>query len=1272
MKSNLQQLKYKRTFDERHGMNCKLEEIANGAKTKYESEIFSFLNDKMKVKNDSIKSLEANQEAEGMKRTRTSNFIKVSIFSSPAKGAEAKLDSSKINGFKYFSKLNQPDNQNEDDVLNSPLKRAIKNENKGVIGSFNKSLTKGSGTLKCMNTWKSRNLKTVYEHDEIEKQALSPVFKSSNLQINDIKTSLNMEQTPLQPKLTKNASKSPIKSIILLPPKYKLEEKASPEIKGNNVNESHFRLNSESQENLLCDNLSEIRADRNSKFKFDTKDNLKLSLRQKNIWSIETQDEKNWDEIINTDFEQGRSKNCFQNRSLRKTVLVYDSLSDHEDENEVEDSKGRRSISIHPHSIMAYYVKIMITVCLIICLTNLPYRMAFEAIKVNSPISFFWLIIDLMIFIEFISTFFIGFFEEDEIIFSFKYIALNYTMFGSFFMDIVVIIPVSSIIFIIQSNYPCSEVNSSMSYSSAVAFLQNAKWIRMLALFKLWNLIDFILFQIIKLEEYGEQAKKLIILKVVAFFFLALHIISCFWIFIGFSNREMRSSWIYKSNYDDESEMYIYFSSLYYNMATILSIGYGDIIPVCNNERLYICILMFISTHFYSLIISRLSNVIYEKSKKDEVFFQNQNVLKRILSEYNISKPLEKQLQKSLIFIKKNYLKDKHNLLDSLPERLKNILYKKIYQNRIGELDFFKGTSNEFIMYCTPKIQLVVLKKREILVSIGDIFTELYMVNTGILNFYLGSIFNNFRINSIGKGHHFGDVNMYLNERSEYTIKSATLSTEIFTLKKSSYSELKINFPDIVESIIKKSIDNFTNLELLRRNACTYFDQQGTMTGFRLEASHKIFESQIAEMNSEEKNNISDLYNALVKNEMNVKELTELLNENEPIQPKPKLENKIASKSSNIEDLRFKNNELINAFSMQSQGLFDLTKLKSRKSVLKCEIQQPKKKSNFLSKIIIDVFSHNKCNLELKSKKIYKEDNLKKQFVRKINLGTQDEIQEKPNKLVLRTHKYYIEDISSVTIYTRQQRSSCSLKSNFVVSADESGHQTEYFQKESQIKSTKATNQGLRIINKAVSSTKQESIIQRSFSTCERPKLNSQSTKRNKSSATFLKKNFTSSKKLKYDTKQSMKTLDAQTNSNFENDEQFSQYFNSSNDESQTQDNPNKFKSEMNIMTTSTTCLKPELSSFKSSNRKLKFLELNKQEMMKDFGRKIDKNAFYENNINIYEGYLKSLINFKKGAAASKHEASTHRRATDQALIKVESNALLSKKTAMPVGRFNI
>ena len=75
------------------------------------------------------------------------------------------------------------------------------------------------------------------------------------------------------------------------------------------------------------------------------------------------------------------------------------------------------------------------------------------------------------------------------------------------------------------------------------------------------------------IDDYiGSNGKRLF--QFFIFLFTLTHISSCIWAFIG---QLEHPNWIYKYNLLDKANIEIYFASMYYNFATIFSIGYGDI-----------------------------------------------------------------------------------------------------------------------------------------------------------------------------------------------------------------------------------------------------------------------------------------------------------------------------------------------------------------------------------------------------------------------------------------------------------------------------------------------------------------------------------------------------------------------------------------------------------------------------------------------------------------------------------------------------------------------
>ena len=1164
-----------------------------------EQNIFSFL--KSELSNNEKVNLELN-------KNKKSSNKKAQYKNSIEKQRKRNLFTSSPYGFKSTTILNTKSNNNpfkfnEIPIIDFSLEKEVRLESDNLKENQKKIMTEtNDGEISGRNNNASNAIINKIYHTNIVSS--SQLAKISNLFMNEKINDDNTEKTN-EPIITKPNSGLLNKLFTMI-----------SGIKSKNVNikqkdNSQDVVYLESQENLIKNKGNNYK----SKLKFKTNNQVNLN--------NNTEENEKWNQLINEELpliSELKYKRKFNSgiRNLKIINYVYDSLSEEENDEEIVKSTDFRKFSIHPHSSFIYYFNIIITISLFLTFTLFPVYICFQSsLQESHFLNSIGIIIDLVMIIDFVLTFFKGFFKEEEIIFDFREIALEFLT-TSFIFNLILAFPFYVLIEAISSQYSIlyDPLYSIRSNASVLYFISWGRWMRFIALYKFWGILDSFIYRKIDMEEYGLHAKKIVIAKACLFFFLVFHNLTCLWIYIGKIQRES-NNWIEHFNFNNRTRLEIYFASFNFNMATILSVGYGDIFPTSYDERLFICFYMFFATLIYSFIVSWMSSVISEDSRKQIIFNQKKAVLNRIINDYAIGSSLEKQLRKSLSFMEKNYTADIHALLNTLPEKLKGLVYKKIFQRKIGELDFYKETSEEFILYCTPRIELVSLKKSETLISIGDIFTEMYMVNKGNINFYLGAIYNNYRINSIGKGYHFGDVNMYLNEPSEYTIKAASLQNEVFTLKKTLYSELKRNFPDIIESIIKKSIDNFSNLELLRKEACFYYERNGNLDDFRIIINKKL---QNNHFNSLQLSEASELINS--QSQIDIEKLTGLVdNENK---------RKFINNPFFIGNQTLMNHKQL-AFGNKKTDSKNNSKLSIKEIPIEEESTLVDKKQSKIYNIVIKRDPNLVSGHATFSKKIYEEDAKKgiKKIIKK--KGTSKSKRNiKSNEYKIYCYKNYLEDnvASHFRFSNIQENDNREVSNNSEYNKVRNNRDFKSVIKN--IKDCYDTDStwGKKIEYKSPSLFKRK--INYNFS-AEIPastlKFNNKTNTRgvntyNRSSNIIKLKSFGVNENypLSEIKKRSKKLLNKKETIRLQNIEY--------------PDNTEKieqYNSEYEIE-------KNKAKNLNQLENKNRFHELNKSEMMKDFGRRIDKNAFFDNNLDIYEGYLKNFIENKSGAIKGKVE----------------------------------
>lgn len=101
------------------------------------------------------------------------------------------------------------------------------------------------------------------------------------------------------------------------------------------------------------------------------------------------------------------------------------------------------------------------------------------------------------------------------------------------------------------------------------------------------------------------------IISLLSFFLFASHLIACMWHFIALSESSFTKNptWVDIKDLQDEDWLSRYLTSFYWACITTLTIGYGDIIPNTNIEKLFVIFVALCSSIIFGYTISNIGAI---------------------------------------------------------------------------------------------------------------------------------------------------------------------------------------------------------------------------------------------------------------------------------------------------------------------------------------------------------------------------------------------------------------------------------------------------------------------------------------------------------------------------------------------------------------------------------------------------------------------------------------------------------------------------------------
>ncbi|XP_060603869.1 potassium voltage-gated channel subfamily H member 7-like isoform X2 [Ruditapes philippinarum] len=435
-----------------------------------------------------------------------------------------------------------------------------------------------------------------------------------------------------------------------------------------------------------------------------------------------------------------------------------------------------------------------------------------------NPLVIIDLIVDLMFIADILINFRTTYLHNGEVEMDQKKIAINYVK-GWFVIDTIAAIPFDLLLF-------GSGTTDTMTIAG---ILKTARLLRLLRVIR-------------RIEQFAEYGAAVLLLLMVTFSLVG-HWLACIFYAIAYMERphlkepigwldtlavQLNQPYIVNVTNSGPSIKTKYITSLYFTFTSLTSIGFGNISPNTNAEKIFSIFAMMLGSLLSAAIFGNVSSIMLRIYQGTDEYHEKMQSIKDFINFHHLPKHLANRLQESYTHAWA-YTKgiDMNSVLKSFPECLQADICLHLNRNLLNNCPAFQKASTGCLRALSMQFKTTHAPPGDTLIHPGDILTSIYFMARGSIEI----LKDNTVMAILGKDDIFGGDLKDLN----------TTGKSLYFVRALSYCDInKIELSDLKDTLY--SYPEFSS-EFMSKIRVTFNLKRGTL--FETRKKSKIDEEKL-------------------------------------------------------------------------------------------------------------------------------------------------------------------------------------------------------------------------------------------------------------------------------------------------------------------------------------------------------------------------------------------------------------------------------------------